>query len=144
MATKTLGKEYPEGMQRKAFLTDNCDVVVEKSYMKPFSSGELQGMKEELSETSIEINDIEIEKKEVAAQFKNRMKPLTERKGELLDNIKKKAKYVKEECFKFVDNETRTVEFYNADGDMIESRPANPDELQSTIFSINRKTGTND
>lgn len=143
MSTKTLGKEYPEGLARKNFLKDNCDCVVEKSYMKQFAPDELQGMKEQLSETSIEINDIEIEKKEVATQFKNRLKPLTKRKSELLDNIKKKAKYVKEECFKFVDQEARTVEFYNADGDLIESRPANPDELQATIFSINRKTGTN-
>jgi len=141
---KTLGKEYPEGVSRKNFLRDNCDGVIEKGYMKPFSPEQIQSKKEELAETSIQINDIEDEKKEVMKEYKGRLDPLTDRRKELLKGIKEKAEYKKEECFKFVDQEDKMVGFYNGEGDLIESRPANPDELQGTIFQINRRTGTDD
>jgi len=138
---KQLGQEYPEGQQREAFLKDNCDVVESKGYMKPFTPEQLVEMKESLAETSIEINDVEIEKKEIIEEFKTRTKPLIDHKQRLLKNIKHKAEFVDEQCFKFVDVATKEVGFYNAEGNLIEARPAFGNELQSTIFQISR-TGT--
>jgi hypothetical protein len=43
-----------------------------------------------------------------------------------------------------VDQDEKMVAYYNADGDLIEERPATADELQGTIFQIQRKTGTDD
>ena len=60
-----------------------------------------------------------------------------------LDGLKKKAEFVTERCFKFIDQETREVGYYNENGDLIESRPAYSEELQTTLFQIGRKTGTN-
>ena len=128
---------------RIAFLKDNCDGVEKKGYMKRFTPEQLQQMKEALSETAIEINDIQEEKKEVMADFKAKLKPLSEEKKELLSGLKNKAKHTSEECYKFIDVEAREVGFYNEDGDLIESRPAYADELQRNIFQIGR-TGTND
>lgn len=139
---KQLGKEYPES-QRVAFLRDNCDKAEEKGYMKRLTPVEIQDAKSALSEMSIEINDIEIEKKEAMADFKMRLEPLTDQRKEVLTALKQKAIFKKEECFKFVDQEERMVGFYNSEGDLIEARPANQEELQGTIFQINRKTGTN-
>lgn len=141
---RTLGKEYADPIQRRAFLRDNCDCVVEKGYMKAFASDKVQELKEKLAETSIEIGEIETEKKAATAQFNAALKPLQEEKADILRGIKERAEYVKEECFKFVDNDDKMVGFYNSEGDLIESRPANPDELQGTIFQMNRKTGTHD
>ena len=59
---RELGKDLEQGKKRVAFLMDNCDAVEEKGYMKPFTPEELARMKESLSETDIEINDIEEEK----------------------------------------------------------------------------------
>ena len=144
---KTLGKEYTSASKRKAYLCDNCDSVVEKRYMKPFAPGKMQEMKERLAEASIEIGELEEAKKASAAAFNTELKPLLDERSELLGNIKHKAENVKEECFKFVDQEEKMVGFYNCDGDLIESRPANPDELQMTIQQSFRnlpadKTGT--
>lgn len=141
---KSLGKEYADERQRVSFLKDNCDSVEEKGYMKSYTPEQIQAMKEQLAETSIKINDIETEKKEVVKEFKARVDPLIDERKELLKGIKEKAEYTKEICYKFVDTDEKMVGFYNADGDLIESRPASPDELQGTIFQINRKTGTND
>lgn len=140
---RELAKDIPAGNQRIAFLTDNCDKIEEKGYMKRFTPDQLLQMKENLSETAIAINDIEVEKKEVMDEFKDRLKPLSEEKSRLLTGLKNKSEFVNEKCFKFVDPDTREVGFFNEDGDQIESRPAYADELQGTIFQIGR-TGTND
>ena len=141
---KTLGKELPEGIQRTNFLKDNCDAVEEKGYMKPYTSEELQGHKENLANVSIEIAEIEAEKKAQDAYYKGQLKPLMEQRTRMVSNIKSKSEYVKEICYKFVDQEAKETGFYNEDGDLIESRPTTADELQPTIFSMARNTGTND
>lgn len=141
---KTIGKEYKNARDREAFLKDNCDKVEEKGYMKPYTPEELQGHKENLANVSIEIAEVEAEKKAQDAYYKGQLKPLNEQRSQMVSNIKSKSEYVKEICYKFVDQEAKETGFYNADGDLIESRPATADELQPTIFSMARKTGTND
>lgn len=128
----------------KSFLKDNCNNVEEKGYMRPYTPEELQGHKEKLANVSIEIAEIEAEKKTQDAYYKGLIKPLKEERLQMVSNIKSKAEYVKELCYKFVDQDAKETGFYNADGDLIESRPATADELQPTIFSMARKTGTND
>jgi hypothetical protein len=140
---RELAKDIPEGKHRVAFLLDNCDKAEDKGYMKRFTPEQLNQMKEQLSETAIEINDIEVEKKEVMDGFKDRLKPLVEEKGRLLTGLKNKSEYVNERCFKFIDLENREVGYYNEDGDLIESRPVYADELQGNLFKL-PATGTND
>ena len=138
---QTIGKEYPKE-QRIQFLKDNCDKVEKKTYMRQFTREEILQKKEELSETSIAISDIEDEKKEALKEIKERLDPLMEQKKVLLTNIKQKAEEVKEECYKFIDQNERTVGYYNSEGNLVEMRPAFADELQRTIFMEARKTGT--
>lgn len=143
--TQGLGKDIQDPEQRKRFLKDNADSVVEKTYMKPFTPEQLQGHKEELANTAIEINDIEAEAKAVADDFKKQLKPLKERRNQMIDNIRAKAELVTEVCFCFVDHEERMTSFYNENGDCIEARPCTADELQKTLFQqmpMRLKTGT--
>ena len=118
---RELGKDLEQGKKRVAFLMDNCDAVEEKGYMKPFTPEELARMKESLSETDIEINDIEEEKTAAMKDFKARLEPLTTERKKTLDGLKKKAEFVTERCFKFIDQEAREVGYYNENGDLIES-----------------------
>ena len=139
---KFLGQEIPE-KDRWQFLQDNADAVEEIGYTHRFSTDELAQKKELLAETSIKINDIEIEKKEVMDGFKEQLKPLNESKQELLDNIKKGSEYREnEECVKILDHEEKLAGYYNKLGELVYSRPIMPQEMQKTMFSINRKTGT--
>lgn len=130
-------------IQREAFLKDNCDGFEQKGYMKQYSKEELQGHKEKLANVSIEIAEIEAELKQVQADYKGRLKPLKESRSMMVSNIKSKAEYVREICYRFTDQETRETGFYNKEGKLVESRPATADELNPTIFSVVR-TGTND
>jgi dTDP-4-amino-4,6-dideoxygalactose transaminase len=140
---KTLGKEYENLVQREAYLKDNCEKVEEKGYMKPFTLEQLQGCKENLAELSIKIEELEDEKKASARHFKVCLDPLYEKRREMVANVRKKSEYVREVCYKFVDKNEHLAGYYNASGDLIESRPATADELQLTIFPEMKKTGTN-
>jgi len=141
---KHLGKEYVNRVQREAFLKDNCEKVENKGYMKPFTPEQLQGHKESLAELSIQIEQVENEKKESARYFKDQLDPMTKQRSEMVRNIRQKAEYVNELCYKFIDRDEKQTGFYNADGDLIELRPATADELQPTLFVGFQKTGTDD
>ncbi len=134
-------KHIPQGRQRELYMLDNCDKVEKKSYMRQYSHDQLAQMKERLSDLMVEVNDIDEEKKAMLAVFKERLEPLMDEKKELLFGLKTKAEFVKEDCYKFVDLQARVVQFYNSNGDLVEERPTFSDELEGTIFQINR-TGT--
>jgi len=138
---KVLCGGVPEAV-RAQMLRDSCDKVEEVGYMKPYTPEEITQMKDELAEASIEINEIEEEKRVIMEGFKLKLKPLETQKKDLLLNIKNKAEFVKEDCFKFIDQEEGMVGFYNSLGDLIESRPIRHEERQLSIGF--NKTGTND
>lgn len=141
---KFLGQDIPE-KNRWQFLKDNADAVEDIGYTHRFTPEELAQKKESLAETSIKINDIENEKKEVMADFKEKLKPLNEEKQILLENIKKGSEFVEsEQCVKILYHEEKMAGYYNQLGELVYSRPIMPQEMQKTIFNINRKTGTND
>lgn len=139
---KSLGQEIKNLAQREMFLKDNCDGSEVKGYMKPYTPEELQGHKENLANVSIEIAEIEAEKTLVDAGYKGRLKPLKEARTKMVQNIKSKAEYVSELCYRFTDQEARMTGFYNKEGDLIETRPATADELQPSLFKVVQKTGT--
>lgn len=141
---RELGQDIKNPIQREAFLKDNCDACEKISYMKPYNPEELQRHKEELAKVSIEIAEIEAKKKQVEADFKGRLKPLKESRAIMVSNIKSKAENVNEVCYRFTDQETKETGYYNKEDILVECRPATADELQPNIFSMVRKTGTND
>lgn len=136
---KEIGQEYKDLEKRKQFLEDNCDSVEEKSYMKPFYPEELQERMVEMSTAAIELSNIEEEFKVIKEQFKARMKPLQEKQAKMLQDIRQKAEYVTEMCYKFVDHDERMTTYYNAEGKFVEQRSCTASEMQTTLkFSIGR------
>ena len=135
---KTIGKDIQSLIERRRFLEDNADSVEEKGYMKPYTPEELQGHKESLANTMSAISAIEEELAGVKAEYKAKLKPLQEKKSQMVANIKAKAEYVTENCFKFVDRDARMTEYYNAEGDLVEARPSTADEMQMNLFAMNR------
>ena len=137
-----LGQDIPE-QDRWTFLKDNADAVEKIGYTHRFSPDELAQKKEDLAEISIEIDDIEEEKKVVMNSYKERLKPLAEEKKDLLDKIKRGSEFVEdEECVKILYHEEKMAGFYNKLGELVYSRPIMSQEMQKTVFSINRKTGS--
>lgn len=143
MLDKELGKDIALE-ERASFLEDNCDAVEEVTYSLAFEPEELALKREQLTDASIKIADIEEEKKEVMDGFKERLKPLQERKADAIKALRDKSQTVTEKCYKFLDEETKMVGFYNKEGNLVSSRPAFQRELQKTIQMDIRKNGTSD
>lgn len=133
MIEKTLGQDIENPVLRTRFLKDNCEAVESVGYMKPFKPEEIEKKKNRLADLSIELADIEAEKSAAVSMFKARMTPLKEERSEIVSDIKVKARYVTEQCYKFVDRDSRMVGFYNSEGKLISERPAMVDELQLNI-----------
>lgn len=117
--------------------------------MKPYTGPELQGKKEDLASIEIEISELETEKQSLIAGIRGKLKPLYEQKLMLVGNIKAKAELVTEDCYRITDQEEGVTGFYNANGDLIESRQATADEMQGSLFKkpvikVVEKTGTDD
>ena len=143
MLDKELGKDIALE-ERASFLEDNCDAVEEVTYSRAFEPEELALKREQLTDASIKIADIEEEKKEVMDGFKERMKPLQEQKANAIKALRDKSQTVTEKCYKFLDEDTKMVGFYNKEGNLVSSRPAFQRELQKTIQMDIRKNGTSD
>ena len=141
MLDRELGKDIALE-ERASFLEDNCDAVEEVTYSRAFEPEELALKREQLTDASIKIADIEEEKKEVMDGFKERLKPLQEQKSEAIKSLRDKSQTVTEKCYKFLDEETKMVGFYNKEGNLVSSRPAFQKELQKTIQMDIRKNGT--
>lgn len=120
--------------KRIAFLKDNCDKVVNKTYSKKFTPSELQKYKEELVNVCDKIDSLEEEKKSTVKRFKLELDPLHAKRKEMIGNVRSKAKLVDEMCYQFTDFDTRYTSFFNDEGDLIETRPATADELQLDMF----------
>jgi len=138
-----LGQEIKDLNERKLFLKDNCDLVENIGYMKPFSPDKIIELKETLANVSIKIDDIEGQKKMQMEVFKDRLKPLVEEKLQSLSGIRQRAEQVDELCYTFIDQAEKTVASYNELGVRVALRPAMQSELQGTVFQMLR-TGSND
>ena len=136
---KVLGQDIKDLDERKQFLLDNADEVVEMDYSKSFDADELAKKKTELAEKSIKINDLNEAIKDYKEKVNLELKPLKEEVKELLGDIKAKSRVVTEKCYKIVDEDEHMACFYNAEGVLVSSRPATKEELSPTIFKEIRK-----
>ena len=140
MLEKEIGKNYDADM-RVQYLREISDGTDTISYTRLFSPEELAERRKQLTDASIVLADIEKAKKEQLEEFKKQAKPYEQKRAKAIDNLRSKSEVVEEECFKILDDETKTIGFYNANGDLVSSRPAFPSELQLTLFA-ELKTGT--
>ncbi len=132
---RVLGQEIKDPEQRKQFLSDNADKVEKIDYHKAFDSEQLAQKKTDFANKSIRIAALEDEIKDFKEKIGEELKPLREDTKNLLNDIKSKGRIVNEECYLFLDEEERMIGYYNAEGVLVQSRPATREELQKTIFA---------
>jgi len=126
-------QEIQDPEERKQFLIDNADKVVEIDYHKSFDSDEMAKMKTEFAEKHIRIATLEEKIKDYKDEINQELKPLKEEVSTIRENLKSKGKLVHEKCYQFLDYEERMVCIYNSEGILVSSRPATRDEMQRTI-----------
>ena len=128
--------------ERRELLKNSCDQIVQKSYTRKFSSSELTERRTEYCDVAEKVNSLKQELSEVTADIKGKIKPLVERMGGILDDIKKRGEYITGECYKFIDPEEKKVGFYDGEGYLIEERDMTKEERQRTLFQAIRLNGT--
>ena len=141
MIEKELGKDYSLE-EREEFLSNTCDGTEDVSYSRVFTTEELAKQRELLTDASIKLADIDEKKKAAMDQFKEQAKPFAEQRTKAINALRTKSETVTEKCYKFFDEETKMVGFYNKEGLLINSRPAFQNEMQKTVFA-DMKEGTN-
>lgn len=128
--------------QRATILRDSCDQIEERSYTRKFDQSEINDLRAELAQVSIMIQELDVELAEIKSEFKNKTKPLGERVGKILEELKSGGEYVKDECYKFIDPDEGKVGWYSPEGYLLEERDIRQEERQRTAFQALRITGT--
>lgn len=121
-----------------------ADCIEAKSYTKQYDPQEIQELESKLSANTILLSDIETEKKEFMETIKFRQKPLQKENEILIEDIKFGSKEVTEDCYKVIDRDTKMALYYNQKGKLVQSRVAKKEEMQTTIFELNKNTGNGD
>lgn len=149
MLDKTIAQDVPAGMQREEIIRNSCDAVEVLDYTKELSKERREELKETLVDKNVQLRDVKADKrkadeiyKEQDKAYKNQIKHLESENEEIAKILKEKAEFVSEECFKIIDEETKTVGYYDREGVLRYSRPARLEERQSTIQMEIRRTGT--
>lgn len=133
--------------ERRQLLHDNCDQIEQRSFMRSFDQDEVNGRRAELEQVSIQISELEDELAQIRADIKGRIKPMLERRGKILDELKARGEWVTADTYKFVDVDEGKAAYYSADGYKVEERPITPKERQRNIIQSTRffnRTGTDD
>ena len=128
--------------EREQHLRDNADQIVERNYTRKFEQEEINQRRAELANVSIQIRELQNELADMRTHINSQIKPLKEKVGEILDELKAGGEWVKRDCYKFVDPEEGRTAIYSPDGYKIEERHITPEERQRTMFQQMRVTGT--
>ena len=127
-------------------LEANATRIEDFGYLKHFTEEELDSFKEDIAETSIEINDLEDEKKAIVKEINEKIKKAKEQRREALGRFKDKSEHINEKCFVLIESEERQVGYYNPKGELVHTRATLPSEAQTNFLRLvaDAKTGTND
>lgn len=137
---KTLFEEVAPD-QRLQLIKDNADGTEIKYYNRPYTPEELDSIKDEFSTQHIEAGAIRAELNAIKADYKIKLKPYENRIGQLLQALKDKTESVEATTYMFEDQENGMMLYYDAEGNLIDSRRLRPDEKQTKMRI--EKNGTN-
>jgi hypothetical protein len=121
-----------------------ADKVEKYSYLRYFTPEELEQMRIDLAEKSIELKGFQEELKKESDAIKVKIKPVAAEVNDLLNNLHLKAKSVTEDCYVELEQLSGYAIYYSKEnGEEVGRRPLYASERQTTIFTALRKEETN-
>lgn len=131
-----LKKFMPELMphDRLIILQQNADKVEITTYQKPLTEEAKSDKREILTDNSIQLFDLEEEKKEAVKVFKEKIDPLKKSNNKLLLEIRTGQESVAGTLFHMANHEDGMMEVYDNDGLMVESRRLKHNEKQGNLL----------
>lgn len=129
------GKNPEEIVQ---MLKDNCVRSEHEMVKRYFTDDELQEMRVELTETSIERHDKQERLKEQSKAAKDEIANLTNIVNSNLKHLKKKFTEQSEEVYLLDDQDEGVMYTYSSTGDLISTRKLFPNERQTRIKQLKK------
>lgn len=128
-------KLYPTAnpQERVSLLRSVADAVEKTEYQAQLTNQELEEKRLQLAAKGIKIMQINSERKEVMAQYREDLKPLKESQQQLLEELNTGTEKRKEMLYKVVDHAANKVGFYNGKGVLVITREIYPEERQTQI-----------
>lgn len=122
--------------ERLEIMRNTAVRVERRDYQVPLTDEELAAVKDQFSSNSIFIESEKDKLKDVVDAHKALIKPKVEENKVHMDELKTKQRTVTGELFEMVNHEKGTMDYYDADGELIERRKLRPDERKSmNIFA---------
>lgn len=125
--------------ERLTALRENADTTYSKNVVRPFTDEELTDMKHTLSEVDIQMNDAEIEKKELTKEVNDRIKAFKGTRTYLLKSLKDKYVEQLETVFDIADQENGVMETFDCEGNLLSTRKLTPKEKQTKLITLQKQ-----
>lgn len=123
--------------KRAQMIRDNADEIIpDDEYFREATKSELNEARHRITDLAIELSKLDQRRKDILAELKEEREPVAKDYKDTLSLLRLKGRQVKEDLFKYIDQEAGEVGFYNGAGQLISQRRAFPDERQTRIRSI--------
>jgi hypothetical protein len=110
------------------------------SYIRELSQGELDELKNELSQICIKIDAADQKKKQMMEDYKAEVNPMKERLKQALFMVRTGGEDVTKPVFLLKDLEEEKMGYYTEEGILVFERRLRPDEMQYSIQEHLRKS----
>lgn len=125
---------HPE--EREQILRDNSEgVELDFAYTRILTEEELSMRREIKVNNDITLAKMQEELKEYIARAKEEMKPFGLQNSSLIAAVRDRVERTTATVYKFKDEETRQMGYYNAAGELVFSRMLTPEERQGSLLS---------
>ena len=124
--------------ERAARLKETADQVVNHSFTRLYTEGQLAEIRANISELCVKISDYERELAAIKARYKSLISPLENDRETLVGDLRTGGVFVTEECYVFLNFNIGKAGLYNSDGILLKTQDITPEMSQATIFSALR------
>lgn len=139
-----LFQEIAAGEEREKMLDANALRSEERDVKKPFTEDEKDGMRKELSRDLVELNKLNEAFKKAKKAHEEACAPLKTNVEAMTKSLRAGFIEVKQDVYLYDYQEQGIMATYDRDGNLLETRRLMPEEKQTNVISMARKTGTND
>ena len=129
---------------REQLLDDNCIRVQEEEYNMPLTAAEKKQKSKELLDITIKMRKLAAERKQIMHELKERKNDYDAKRDVLIDELQQGGRYVKGKVYIIADREKKMVGKYDKFGNLLEKRKMQKEDMQLSINEYMGKTGTDD
>lgn len=132
---------FPEipAEDREGVLRGHCEEIEEDYfYSRALTAEEITDINAELAEDAVELNRLQDKLKAITEEYKIKMKPIQDRVKTTVLRLQTKRIDEIGTVYKFVDFDAKEVGYYDRNGNLVETRRARSEELQTSIFTGRR------